>query len=360
MKIPSPLPPEPDRLPDFTAQQSKTPAINWYRSAIPREAFKQLHQKSDLLGALQTLGYLAVYAGTAALAILSFYIWSPWVTIPLVFLHGMVAAFLINAVHELGHGTVFKTRAFNRGFCRLFAFLGWINHELFQESHIRHHRYTLHPPDDLEVVLPIRLMIRHFLLTGFLNLGDLYPTLKTHLRKAMGKFEGEWEQTLFPESDPESRKAPVNWARIVLIGHGLIISCSLLTGNWIVAVVISGARWYGGWLFFLCNNTQHIGLRDFVPDLRLCCRTFTLNPVIQFLYWHMNFHTEHHMYAAVPCYHLPRLHRLILDDLPPTQHGLIAVWKEIGTIQHRQDMDPDYVHPIQLPGQAPANPASQG
>jgi len=349
MEIPSPLPPETDRLPVFTDKQHKSPAINWYRSTIPKGEFKRLHQKSDLLGALQTLGFLSVYLSTMALAIISFYHWRVWATIPLVFLHGTVAAFMINAVHELGHGTVFKTRALNRNFCRLFAFLGWINHELFQESHIRHHRYTLHPPDDLEVVLPIKLMIRHFIFTGFIDLGNIYPTLKVLFRKAIGKYDGEWEQTLFPESDPESRKPPINWARTVLVGHGLIISCSLLTGNWIIALLISGTRWYGGWLFFLCNNTQHIGLRDFVPDFRLCCRTFTLNPVIQFLYWHMNFHTEHHMYAAVPCYHLPRLHQLIRDDLPPTKHGLIAVWKEIGTIQYRQDQDPDYVHPIQLP-----------
>ena len=81
----------------------------------------------------------------------------------------MVTAFLINAVHELGHGTVFKNEALQPDFSSMFfAFLGWINHEMFQSSHTRHHRYTLHPPDDLEVVLPMRLMIRHFFHDGFL------------------------------------------------------------------------------------------------------------------------------------------------------------------------------------------------
>ena len=44
------------------------------------------------------------------------------------------------------------------------------------------------------------------------------------------------------------------------------------------------------------------GLQDYVPDFRLCYRRFLVNPVVRFLYWHMNFHIEHHMYAAVPCY----------------------------------------------------------
>ena len=42
-----------------------------------------------------------------------------------------VFAFLINAVHELGHGTVFKTKALNAFFVRVFAFSGWINFEMF-------------------------------------------------------------------------------------------------------------------------------------------------------------------------------------------------------------------------------------
>jgi fatty acid desaturase len=40
----------------------------------------------------------------------------------------------------------------------------------------------------------------------------------------------------------------------------------------------------------------------------------------------MNWHTEHHMYAAVPCYNLAELHEAIKHDLPPTPDGLVAVW----------------------------------
>ena len=61
-----------------------------------------------------------------------------------------------------------------------------------------------------------------------------------------------------------------------------------------------------------------------VPDFRLSTRTFyindpkrsALNPLswpfrlVRFWYWHMNFHIEHHMYAAVPCYNLEKLHNV--------------------------------------------------
>lgn len=343
---------EREPLSEFTRRERTAPAIPWYRSPVPREEMRQLHEKSDLRGAGQTLGYLGALALTGGSAWLASESGVWMAAVPLVFLHGTVAAFLINGVHELGHGTVFASRKWNRFFCALLAFLGWINHELFQASHTRHHRYTLHPPDDLEVVLPMRLMVRHFLLTGLVDPKAVWRTLKFTVRVARGRFEGPWEEALFPQSEPERRGPPVRWARILLLGHGLIAAWAILSGNWMVIVLVTLAPFYGSWLFFLCNNTQHIGLLDNVPDFRLCCRTFTLNPLVRFLYWHMNYHTEHHMYAAVPCYNLGRLHRIIRPDLPPTADGLIAVWRQIAEIQKRQDADPDYRHVVALPSTA--------
>jgi fatty acid desaturase len=309
---------------------------------------KQLLQRSDPQGLAQTLGYLGLISLTgAATFYVGTYVHWAW-ALPLLLLHGMMVSFMINAVHELGHGTVFRTKAWHGPFLRLFAFLGWINFEMFGASHLRHHRYTLHPPDDLEVVLPFRFLIRQIFLEGFINFKWLRIVLATTWRIARNRFEGEWENTLFPAHSPE-RKAPVRWARILLAGHLLIVVVSLAFQLWWLPVVLSVAPFLGGWLHFLVNTTQHIGLRENVPDFRLCCRTLTLNPPLQFLYWHMNYHIEHHMYAAVPCYNLGQLHHLIKADLPPTPHGLMATWKEIFAIQKRQDGDPTYQFSPSLP-----------
>ncbi|MFP6591716.1 MAG: fatty acid desaturase, partial [Candidatus Latescibacterota bacterium] len=114
-------------------------------------------------------------------------------------------------------------------------------------------------------------------------------------------------------------------------------------------VLVTLGSFYGGILFLLCNSSQHIGLTDNVPDFRLCSRTIILSPVVRFLYWHMNFHIEHHMYAAVPCYRLGRLHKAIRHDLPPTSVGLIATWREIFAIVERQETEPDYQYLPELP-----------
>jgi fatty acid desaturase len=331
--------------------------IRWYRTKISREQLAELNRKSDLKGLAQTLGYLVVLASTGSL-----FVWTcfhqPLLAVPTLLLHGTVAAFLINGFHELVHDSVFKTRPLNRFFLTILSFLGWYNHIQFWASHTEHHKFTLHPPDDLEVVLPQQVTLKAFLKHNIFDWQGIYYTIRGVWRTAQGKLQGEWETYLFTKIKPEMRPALHRWARIVLVGHGLIIVSSIATGFWPVAIAVSFARWFGSALHFLCNASQHIGLVDRYPDYRLCCRTFTLNPVVQFLYWHMNYHTEHHMYAGVPCYNLGKLHRLIRHDLPPTSHGLIPMWREIGAILRKQASDPtyQYIAPVPNPVLSPEVP----
>jgi fatty acid desaturase len=339
-------------LAEFTAAQRQPVAIDWYRSPLPPGAMKALHQRSDFLGGIQTLGYLALYAAPAALAIWASVHGPWWLALLGMMLFGTVSSFMINGVHELGHGTVFRTQALNVFFTHLLAFLGWINHETFQSSHIRHHRYTLHPPDDLEVTLPVRDMVQKFFIFGFIDLRPIWWNLKNSSRIACGRFEGEWELTLYPATAPEKRRVPVRWARVILGGHAALAILCACEHWWMAAILFCVPVFYGGFLQSVCNQTQHIGLQDNVSDFRLCCRTFTLNPVIRFIYWQMNYHIEHHMYAAVPCYNLGKLHRLIRHDLPPCPHGLVETWKEISAIQARQKTDPNYQHQAVIPSPA--------
>lgn len=326
--------------------------IKWYRTPIDRELLARLNSKSDAKGFAQAFGHLLVLGLTGGAVLVSAAGWPWWVTLLLLLLHGTAGSFMINAVHELVHKSVFRTQRLNELFVRVFSFLGWINFEHFYASHMRHHQYTLHPPDDLEVVLPIRLMLRQFFLEGFLNPHGGYKVVMNTVRLARGKFEGEWERALFLGVDPDAGRPVVRRARVLLAGHAAITVLSLALGWWLVPVLTSLLPFYGSWLFFLCNNTQHIGLQDNVPDFRLCCRTFTVNPAVRFLYWHMNYHTEHHMYAAVPCYNLGALHRAIAHELPPCPHGLRATWKEIAAILRIQNANPAYQYVAPLPGQA--------
>lgn len=63
----------------------------------------------------------------------------------------------------------------------------------------------------------------------------------------------------------------------------------------------------------------------------------------------MNWHIEHHMYAAVPCYNLAALHEHIKHDLPPTPNGLAEMWLLIRRVVAKQAVDPNYVQQVLLP-----------
>ena len=172
---------------------------------------------------------------------------------------------------------------------------------------------------------------------------DSYP--------ALGRIppDDKWTATLFPESEPARQRKYFNWSRIVLLGHGLIAGVAVASGWWIVLLVFTCPMLFGRWLFFLCNSSQHVGLCDDVSDFRLCCRTIYIIRPLQFLYWHMNYHTEHHMFAAVPCYKLKRLHNLIKNEMPYCPNGLLETWRHISEILQTQKRDPEFQYEPILP-----------
>ena len=132
--------------------------VKWYRCPIDPAVLRKLMQRSNLQGAFQTLGHLGLFAVTGAATAYCFVrgLWVPFAIA--LWCHGTVGTFFRGlAVHELGHGTVFRTRWLNRFFLRVLSLLSWWNHHEYAMSHTYHHRYTLHPEGDREVLLPLDL-----------------------------------------------------------------------------------------------------------------------------------------------------------------------------------------------------------
>jgi len=297
--------------------------IPWHRTKIDKRLLQELNQRSDAKGLWQAGGHLLLLLASGSLAVWSAGVWPWWATLGVVWIHGTFWSFLLNGFHELIHGTVFKSKKLNNVFLNIFSFLGQYNPVLFWASHTEHHKYTLHPPRDLEVVLPVEFSVKGFLRCAFFNVRGVMHNLKQHGRLSFGRLKGEWEHHLFPAQAKEKKRDLVRWARIILFGHSAIIlalaTLAIVTQSprWAVAILVTSlAPYFGGWLLFLLNNTQHVGLTDKVPDFRLCSRTIYVNRFFEFLYWNMNYHIEHHMYAGVPCYNLRKMHRAIAHELP--------------------------------------------
>ena len=332
--------------------------IRWYRCPIEPGVLRELATPSDARGLAQAVGHLATWAATGVAAYLfySHELW--WGFFAALFLHGTVAAFFTAPHHELCHTTVFRTKWLNEFFLRIFSLLGWLNFEIYRFSHTYHHRFTLFVEGDREEVLPLNPSLRALYLlqlftvniTGGYQSRGLIPMLKHFVSIALNRFDNpfnSWGPELY-EGHRVERMRAVRWARIVLAFHAAVIGFALSIGEPVVAVLVSGSIFLANWLRYFVGVTQHCGLRGQVPDFRKCARTVTLDPVTEFLFWHMNWHIEHHMYGAVPCYNLAKLHRALASDMPAPR-TLIGAWKEMRAIRNRQRTDPGYAYDTPVP-----------
>lgn len=347
---------------------SKTLSIQWYRCPIDKTILRALMQPSDLQGFFHALGHLGLLGFFGSLAFY-FYGQSSWLEFFVVlFIHGTIASFLTAPHHELCHKTVFKTKWLNIGFLWIYGFLGWNNHAVYQFSHNYHHRFTLHLEGDREEVMPatpslrIGYMIQLFtfnIFGGYQSKG-LIPTIKNTIELALGKFHSpynSWGDELYAGYETHAKNATL-WARITLLGHIALAVCFVAMGHPILILLVSGAVFIANWWRYFVGVTMHCGLKGDETDFRKSVRSITLDPISEFLYWHMNWHLEHHMFAAVPCYNLKALHHVVRDDMPKPR-TVFSAWQEMRETWYRQKTDPDYAYDTPVPARKTTTPDKQ-
>jgi fatty acid desaturase len=330
--------------------------INWYRTELDKETLKQLTQRCDRQGFLRIISLLAMVICTGAIAYYAFLHWPWWAVIAACYLHGTLFQFvgISGPGHELSHYTVFKTRALNSFFSRLTGFITWNDYFSFRLSHNKHHQLTVHKGLDGEVVLPQKITMLDWFYFFTFDFRKLYQSIKGLVMLSAGIIKGDWAETIMPKFMTKERRKVFGWARVLLVGHIILAGIFLYTGQWFLIVIFTLAPFYAQWLNILCASTQHAGMQPDVSDYRLCCRTVILNPFLAFLYCNMNYHVEHHMYAAVPFYNLPKLRKAIEHDIPAASPSLWAAWREIIPAMRKQKTDPEYYIPVILPASARA------
>ncbi len=313
--------------------------VQWYRTAILEDELNTLREKSNFKGAVQvflhlllilfsgTLSYIFLISGDWFLAILSLWF------------HGVFYSFLgwSGAGHELIHYSVFKSKALNRFFLKLFSFLSWNNYIYFKASHTRHHDFTLYRDLDQEIKLPQSLEYSSWIWWLTFNFPQFYKTLKTTIENSLGIIRGEWGRVLFLEENSPKKEELFSWARFVLIGHIFLVILFIVTGNWPLIFIVTLAPFIANWTNRVLALSQHLGKRGDVSDFRINSRSVKLDPFLSFLYWQMNYHIEHHMYPDIPFYNLKKFSKLAESDLPKPTNGFISMLKEMASMQKMVD-----------------------
>lgn len=331
--------------------------VSWYRCPIEPAALRDLTRRSDLQGFLQAIGHLLIIGLTGFLTCW-FFSHRAWVGFAVsLFAFGTVYSFTNHACHELSHGTVFRTKWLNVFFLHVFGALGWFNFYHYKVSHTYHHLYTLHPRGDREVVLPkypslefpYLLQLFTISIVGGWEFPGLIPVLKFTFKLAfLRKFDDEWSRAIFTPDQDAAFRVALTWARILVVFHAAVLAAGFISGLWLPALLVTFGFTLGNWLRYFVGVPMHVGLRDNAPDFRLCVRTIKLDPVSHFLYWRMNYHIEHHMYAAVPCYRLRKLHATLAPDMPAPRSA-VGAWREMRETWRRQQTEPGYQFDTPLP-----------
>ena len=261
---------------------------------------------------------------------LSYIFWGGILFFLFFFIYSSIYAFVVANWHETVHRTAFKTRWINEIFYHISCFQSYSEPISLRWSHSFHHSNTLKTQDqydhEIEVSRPtdlLKFFLKFIPLTDFfyihqssfvniikLSLGFVNPSMKVAVPKK------EW------------RKIILN-ARIYFFLWLIIIIISYLISSWWPIIFYFLPTFIGRPIHFAVNVTQHLAAKFDSKDHRLSTHTIILNPILSFYYWHMEYHTEHHMFPMVPSYNLKKLRKEIEDDLPPPFYGLFDFYKKV-------------------------------
>ena len=309
-----------------------------------------LTKRNDIKGLLHMGLFILMVVLTGGSALYAFYHTSIWIFALILYLHWTLFQFFgrVAASHELCHHTVFRTRWVNRVFYVLFTFFAWENRVWFKTRHMSHHQFTAHNGLDGELSLPFIVTPGRWLALFSFDPTKFVELVERNIDLSLGIFDHP-AAMLFPASAPNKRREVIRCARELLLGHLILAAAFAWFGLWPLLLIVTLAPFFAQWLNMLVAFPQHIGLQPGVNDFRKNSRTMRLNPVLGFLYCNMQYHIEHHMYAAVPFYNLPKLRKAIEHDLPPDSGGLLSTWKGIFNIWKRQQTEPDWFYAVNLP-----------
>jgi fatty acid desaturase len=330
-----------------TAQDNPKPITmdDWYKCRLDRKVLKELTRRNDRDALLYLGALLAMVTGSGVLAWLSL---GTWWCVPAFLLYGTIYAFAEAMEHELRHRTPFSSQWLNESVHWLICFMTWREQIYSRWSHAQHHTYThltATVPADAEIA--IRRPPNYLkLATDFLRVSHGIHHLGNIVLHSVG-IVSRSAKAVVP---PTEFRAMCRNSRIVLALYIGVIAWAIVAHSWLPVVFLLLPRAYGAWLHELLAITQHTGLRENELDHRFSTRTLRLNPLLQLLYWNMNYHVEHHMFPNVPFHALPKLRKAIEADLPPAYDGLFDAWREILHFLRMQRHDAGYMVTPRVPG----------
>lgn len=317
----------------------------WVRVKLDSDVLKQCMQRTNIRPLVDMISWLALMGVFGWLAVEYCGSFAGFIYL---FIYGVLYGSASSArEHETGHGTAFKSKALNRIFHEITSFCILRETFLRNHGHDLHHRHTIITDVDPEIVTPappklfqmaVNLLQIEKSIRGF-------PSLIAHSFGYLRATE--------IAAGLKLKRQTIWLARLWLAILGSTVATALYLESLLPILLIGPLpAMYGGTLRHLFALSQHVGLAVNVNDHRLNTRTIILGPLLSYLYLNMNYHLEHHLYPAVPYYHLPRLYKELAPQCPPAYQGFLSVFIEMIPVLLKQRYQPGYHIVRQLPEKA--------
>ena len=318
----------------------------WYRCIVDKKELKKLCEKSDWSG----FKHMIIFFGSLFLVgYLAYISWGTWWSLLFFLIYGNIYACSDSLWHETNHKTAFKSKFWNNFFYQIACFMDNFEPVRWRWSHFKHHGHTaFDDPHDFEIAIrkPTDIFLFFSYLIPFGTVFIFHKSLQVETIKHALGFTTDVMKQCIPERE---RSKCRNSSRIHVSIWLIAILVSIIYQSWLPVLYIVLPGFYGKTLIASFGLTQHTGLQENIKDHRYSTRTVYLNPIFSFLYWHMEYHIEHHMFPTVPSYNLPKLHSLIKNQMPPAKKGLWGAYRGILPAIFIQARDPDYKISLSVP-----------
>jgi fatty acid desaturase len=281
-------------------------------AALPPDLKTQLTSKSNRRGLTHLAGHAALILLLATLIATKAPGW--WLLLPL---QGIALIFLFTLEHETTHKTPFSNTTLNDWVGRLCGFLILLPFEWFRYFHLGHHRWTNIQSRDPELLSP-KPETRAAWVWHVSGVPYWLSQIRLLARIALGGGAADYLPTT---ALPRIRREVL----AMIIGYALAAASLFWTSTlfwvWLLPILLGQPALR---LFLLAEHGDCPTVANMFENTRT---TFTTK-AISFLAWNMPYHTEHHVYPAVPFHQLPTLHALMKQELRVTADGYAEFTKE--------------------------------
>ena len=274
---------------------------------LSEKARKSLVRRRNSAGLLHLFTYCLCLACLSGWVVLRMPGWPVMLV-----LSGVMLAFLFTLQHECTHNTPFSSRWLNTLIGHITAIILFQPFLWFRHFHMAHHRHTNIKGKDPE-------------LAG-LPKPESWPELLLHLSTITywrDKVVLLWQTASgsnFADYVPKHARRAVQTEAIFMLTCYAGLAALIWAGQywivtlWLLPLII-------GFPFLRLYLLAEHGRCPQVVNMFENSRTVYTNKLICFLAWNMPYHTEHHIFPAVPFYKLPKLHKLTKPHLKYTSDG---------------------------------------